>query len=70
MSSQLTGVIEACLSDLELKLKAIALNEGSSESDLEKVRHFINQLADNSVALDIEELLPKILAYVHGAKVS
>jgi hypothetical protein len=69
-STQLSTVIEACLRDLELKLKAIALNGGSSEDDLLKVRNFISQLTEHSTMLDVEELLPKIVNYLRVCKVS
>ncbi len=45
-STQLSQVIEACLRDLEIKLKAKALNGGSSEQDIEQVRKFISLLTE------------------------
>ena len=69
-STQLSQVIEACLRDLEIKLKAIALNGGSSEQDIQQVRTFISSMTEQSAMLDIEELLPKIIDYLKGCKVS
>ena len=69
-NTQLSTVIEACLRDLELKLKAIALNGGSTEDDIQRVRIFIGQLTEQSTMLDVEEILPKILNYLKGCKVS
>jgi hypothetical protein len=39
-------VIEGCLRDLEIKLKAIALNGGSSEQEIEQVRIFISSVTE------------------------
>ena len=69
-STLLSMVIEACLRDLELKLKAIALNGGSSEQDIEQVRTFISSITEQSAVLDVEELLPKIIVYLKRCKQS
>jgi galactitol-specific phosphotransferase system IIB component len=69
-STQLSQVIEGCLRDLELKLKAIALNGGSSEQEIEQVRIFISSITEQSAILDIEELLPKIMSYLKQCKYS
>lgn len=69
-TTQLSQVIEACLRDLEIKLKAIALNGGSSEQDIEQVRTFISSLTEQSAIIDIEELLPKIISYLRQCKYS
>ena len=56
--------------DFEIKLKAIALNGGSSEQEIEQVRIFVSSVTEQSAILDIEELLPKIISYLKQCKYS
>jgi hypothetical protein len=67
---QLTTVIEACLFDLELKLKTLALSDDGTTSEfvLSQVRQLISRLTNSSLLVDVEELLPRLLAYVSEAK--
>ena len=64
LQQSLAKVIEACLADLEVKLKSIALTSTAGEPEIQRARDFIGQLTSKTVMLDIEEILPKILDYV------
>jgi len=65
----LSRVIEGCLRDLEIKLKAVAMgNGGSREEEIRKVREFIGKLTEQSAMIEIEEVLPKIMEYLKGSK--
>ena len=67
---QLLHVIHGCLGDLEGKLKALVMG-GPSMSDQEelgRVREFIARLTEQSAMIEIEEVLPKILAYLEQSK--
>jgi hypothetical protein len=68
---QLLHVIHGCLGDLEGKLKALVMGGASSMSDEEelgRVREFIARLTEQSAMIEIEEVLPKILAYLEQSK--
>ena len=62
-------VIEGCLKDLEIKLKSIAIGDGSAdEEEIQKVRDFIMMLTEQSAIIEVEELLSKILGYLKTSK--
>ena len=67
----LLHVIHGCLGDLEGKLKSLVMGGGPSMSDeeeLRRVREFIARLTEQSAMIEIEEVLPKILAYLEQSK--
>ena len=65
----LIHIIHACLSDLETKLKSLVYaGEGSDDFEIQRVRDFISKLTEESAVIEIEEVLPKILEYLHRSK--
>lgn len=66
----LLHVIHGCLGDLESKLKSLVMGGPSisDEDELKRVRDFISRLTEQSAMIEIEEILPKILAYLEQSK--
>jgi hypothetical protein len=66
----LLHVIHGCLSDLEGKLKSLVMGgpSMSDEEELRRVREFMLRLTEQSAMIEIEGVLPKILAYLEQSK--
>jgi hypothetical protein len=60
----LSALIEACLGDLELKLKSRVLS--STDEELQVVKDLMYRIGAESGMIEAEEVLPKVVAYLRG----